>query len=69
MGAACSADLSHLPLLILGCSLEHPLTLASVAEQLGMQSREPGGFRAQPLYLGIVSFLGRCPPGSTFLSS
>lgn len=67
MGTARSDDLSHLPLLVLGCSLGHALTLAGVAEQLGMQSLEPGGFRAQHLYLGIVSLLGPCPPGSSFL--
>lgn len=60
-------DLSHLPQLVLGCCLGDALTLASMAEYLGMQNLVPGGFRAQPLYLGIVSFLGPCPPGSSFL--
>ena len=67
MRVACSHDPSRLLLGVLGCSLRHAPTLASVAEPLGMQSLEPGGFRAQPLYLGKVgNLLGPCPPWSSF---
>lgn len=51
-GALVLGDLSHLPSLVLGCSLGHAPTLASVTELPGMQGLEPGGFRAQPFYLG-----------------
>lgn len=65
IGAACSHDCSHLLPLVLDCFLGHTPTLPSVANPLGMQSLEPGGFRPQPLYLGkVANFLRPCPPES-----
>lgn len=67
MKAACSHDPYQLLPVVLRCSLGYTPTLASVAEPLGMQSPQPGGFRAQPLYLGkVVNFPGPCPSGSSF---